>query len=103
MFVATGGNASQTALQNLMDKCIFWLNASKNEIILSLSNVTLSTPRYQSKLWGHWLVFYLHLKHIDNYVICNIIRKMWITKPHENSSKHTFNTDFLLKILFSIY
>ncbi len=47
-------DALQAVLRNLMYRFICQLDASKNEIILSVTNIRYSTVRYQSRCWRHW-------------------------------------------------
>ncbi len=54
MFVSVRVITFKALLRNLMHRFICRLNASKNEIIVGLSNIRVSTTRYQSKLWRHW-------------------------------------------------
>ncbi len=50
IFVSVRVITFKALLQNLMHRFICWLNASKNEIIVGLLNIRVSTTRYQSKL-----------------------------------------------------
>ncbi len=61
MFVSLRVITFKALLRNLMHRFIGWLNASKNEIIVGLSNIRVSTTRYQSKLWRHWYCCILEL------------------------------------------
>ncbi|KAL0970009.1 hypothetical protein UPYG_G00235880 [Umbra pygmaea] len=54
IFVSTRVNTLQAVVRNLMYKCICRINASVNGIIMGLSNIRLSTVRYQSEIWRHW-------------------------------------------------
>ncbi len=54
MFVSVSVITFKALLRNLMHRFICRLNASKNEIIVGLSNIRVSTTRYQSKLWRLW-------------------------------------------------
>ncbi len=53
MFVSVRVITCKALLRNLMHRFICRLNASKNEMIVGLSDIRVST-RYQSKLWTHW-------------------------------------------------
>ncbi len=54
MFVSVRAITFKALLPNLLHRFICRLNASKNEMIVGLSNIRVSTTRYQSKLWRHW-------------------------------------------------
>ncbi len=54
MFVSVRVITFKALLRNLMHRFICRLNASKNEMIVGLSDIRVSTTRYQSKLWTHW-------------------------------------------------
>lgn len=54
MFVAAGVSTLEAILRHHMYKFICRINDSKNVIIVALSNIRVSTTRYESQLWRHW-------------------------------------------------
>lgn len=74
MFVSVGVNTFKAVFRNRIYKFICRLNASKNEIMMGLSNVRFSTTRYQSKLWKHYsCIFVTHLRFFFFFYCCCVM------------------------------
>jgi len=71
MFVSVRAITFKALLRNFIHRFICQLNDSKNEIIVSLINVRVSTTRYQSKLWRHWYRCILWVYVTKLYGCCN--------------------------------
>ena len=56
MFVNVGLPNCPAVLRNLMYRCMCRLSSSANSIITALTNPGLSSVRYSSGIWTHWLM-----------------------------------------------